>query len=122
MRAPRLSFLVSRFFCLHRAGVRHRLRTASRKIIIISTCGAFLDCLVTTPLASVESVRDVKIRVDTVFIERWHTQTVPTPPPLGDSVGATKFYKDCTKGFWVLLILFLGSFAFRILKAIYLKR
>ena len=71
---------------------------------------------------SVESVRDVKIRVDTVFIERWHTQTVPTPPPRGESVWAIKFYKDCTKGFWVLLILFLGSFAFRIFKAIYLKR
>ena len=71
---------------------------------------------------SVESVRDVKIRVDTVFIERWHTQTVPTPPPRGESVGATKFYKDCTKGFWILLILFLGSFGFRIMKAIYLRR
>ena len=59
----RFSFLV---FCLHRAGVRPRLRTASRKIFIISTCGAsrfpsrrqpsldFLDCLVTPPLASAE--------------------------------------------------------------------
>lgn len=62
------------------------------------------------------------VRVDTVFIERWHTQTVPTPPPRGESVGATKFYKDCTKGFWILLLLLLGSFGFRILKAIYLKR
>ena len=68
------------------------------------------------------AVPPTTIRVDTVFIERWHTQTVPTPPPLGDSVGATKFYKDCTKGFWILLIVLLGSFAFRILKAIYLKR
>ena len=68
------------------------------------------------------AVPPTTIRVDTVFIERWHTQTVPTPPPRGESVGATKFYKDCTKGFWVLLIFLLGSFAFRIFKAIYLRR
>ena len=68
------------------------------------------------------AVPPTTIRVDTVFIERWHTQTVPTPPPRGESVGASKFYKDCTKGFWILLLLLLGSFGFRILKAIYLKR
>ena len=68
------------------------------------------------------AVPPTTIRVDTVFIERWHTQTVPTPPPRGESVGATKFYKDCTKGFWVLLLLFLGSFGFRIMKAIYLRK
>ena len=63
-----------------------------------------------------------KVRIDTLIVERWHTQTVPTPPPRGESVGATKFYKDCTKGFWILLIVLLGSFAFRIFKAIYLRR
>ena len=68
------------------------------------------------------AVPPTTIRVDTVFIERWHTQTVPTPPPRGESVGATKFYKDCTKGFWILLIVLLGSFAFRIMKAIYLRK
>ena len=58
-----------------------------------------------------------KVRIDTLIVERWHTQEVPSPPkPI------PRFYKDCTKGFWILLILFLGSFAFRILKAIYLKR
>ena len=68
------------------------------------------------------------IRVDTVFIERWHTQTIREPTSLpyegkvGKGSGATKFYKDCTKGFWILLIVLLGSFGFRILKAIYLKR
>ena len=57
------------------------------------------------------------VRVDTVFVERWHTQQVPAPDkPI------PRFYKDCTKGFWILLILLLGSFAFRVLKAIYLKR
>ncbi len=57
------------------------------------------------------------IRVDTIVVERWHTQQVPAPDkPI------PRFYKDCTKGFWILLILFLGSFGFRILKAIYLKR
>ena len=68
------------------------------------------------------SITQIPVRVDTVFVERWHTQTVPTPPPRGESVGATKFYKDCTKGFWILLIVLLGSFAFRIFKAIYLRR
>lgn len=62
------------------------------------------------------------VRVDTVFIERWHTQTVPTPPPRGESVGATKFYKNCTWGFWILLLCLLGNVGFRILRIFVFRR
>ena len=51
-------------------------------------------------------------RCDTVYVQ----PTIPPDKPI------PRFYKDCTKGFWVLLIMLLGSFAFRIFKAIYLKR
>ena len=53
------------------------------------------------------------IRVDTVVIEKWHTQKeteevqVKYTPP---------FYKRCTWGFWILLFLLLGSIAIRILQ------
>ena len=60
---------------------------------------------------------DILIRVDTIVVERWHTQQVPAPDkPI------PRFYKDCTKGFWILLILLLGSFGFRIMRAIYLRK
>ena len=65
------------------------------------------------------------VREDTVFIERWHTQTIrePTPPPPGGGrEGASKFYKNCTKGFWILLILLFGRIAFRIFRLFYLRR
>ena len=71
------------------------------------------------------------VRVDTVFIERWHAE-VCQPQAVcqrsgpsaegGLSAKRSQFYKNCTLGFWILLIVFLGSFGFRILKAIYLKR
>ena len=51
-------------------------------------------------------------RCDTVYIQ----PTIPPDKPI------PRFYKDCTKGFWVLLILFLGSFGFRVMKAIYLRK
>ena len=71
----------------------------------------------TTSLSERTKNSAVLIRVDTIVVERWHTQQVPAPDkPI------PRFYKDCTKGFWILLIVLLGSFAFRILKAIYLKR
>ena len=46
------------------------------------------------------------IRVDTIVIEKWHTQketevvTEKYTPP---------FYKRCTIGFWILLVLLIGS-------------
>ena len=77
------------------------------------------------------AVPPTTIRVDTVFIERWHTE-VCQPQAVcqrsgpsaegGLSAKRSQFYKNCTLGFWILLIVFLGSFGFRILKAIYLKR
>ena len=66
---------------------------------------------------SVESVRDLKIRVDTVFVERWHTQYLPEP-----AKPIPRFYKDCTIGFWMLLLFLLGSIALTIMKKIYLRR
>ncbi len=63
---------------------------------------------------SVESVRDIKIRVDTVFIERWHTTEVPSPPkPI------PRFYKDCTWGFFILLLLILGRIALKMWKGFF---
>ncbi len=60
---------------------------------------------------SVESVRDIKIRVDTLFVERWHTTEVPSPPkPI------PRFYKDCTWGFFILLLLIIGRIALKIWK------
>ena len=57
------------------------------------------------------------VRVDTVFIERWHTQQVPAPDkPI------PRFYKDCTKGFWILLIVLIGASALRLTKLIYRHR
>ena len=61
------------------------------------------------------------IRVDTVFVERWHTQTIPSTIHNPQST-IPRFYKDCTWGFFILLLLILGRIAFRILKAIYLHR
>ncbi len=53
------------------------------------------------------------VRVDTVFIERWHTTKVPSPPePI------PRFYKDCTWGFFILVLLMLGRIALRIAKAV----
>lgn len=58
---------------------------------------------------SAESVRDILVRVDTVFVERWRTQYLPEPPkPI------PRFYKDCTAGFWILLIVLIGGSALRI--------
>ncbi len=55
------------------------------------------------------AVPPTTIRVDTVFVERWHTRYLPEPPkPI------PRFYKDCTAGFWVLLIIFIGSIALRL--------
>ena len=55
-----------------------------------------------------------KVRVDTLIVERWHTTEVPSPPkPI------PRFYKDCTWGFFILILLLLGRIAFRIMKAIY---
>ncbi len=57
------------------------------------------------------------IRVDTVFVERWHTTEVPSPPkPI------PRFYKDCTWGFFILVLLILGRIALRITKAVCLRR
>ena len=57
------------------------------------------------------------VRVDTLFVERWHTTEVPSPPkPI------PRFYKDCTWGFFILLLLILGRIALRILKAVRLRR
>ena len=57
------------------------------------------------------------VRVDTLFVERWHTTEVPSPPkPI------PRFYKDCTIGFWMLLLFLLGSIALTIIKKIYLRR
>ncbi|MCQ2312892.1 MAG: hypothetical protein MJZ84_05535, partial [Paludibacteraceae bacterium] len=71
-------------------------------------------------------ITQIPIRVDTVYIERWHTQTIsePTsPPPLGGGrEGASKFYKNCTWGFFILILLLLARLAFRIMKAIYLRK
>ena len=53
------------------------------------------------------------VRVDTVFVERWHTQYLPEP-----AKPIPRFYKDCTIGFWFLLLTLLGSIALRILKAV----
>ena len=48
------------------------------------------------------------IRVDTVFVERWHTTEVPSPPkPI------PRFYKDCTWGFFILLLLIIGRIALK---------
>lgn len=57
------------------------------------------------------------VRVDTLFVERWHTTEVPSPPePI------PRFYKDCTWGFFILLLLILGRIALRITKAVRLRR
>ena len=57
------------------------------------------------------------IRVDTIVVERWHTQQVPAPDkPI------PRFYKDCTKGFWMLLIVLIGASALRLTKLIYRHR
>ena len=62
-------------------------------------------------------ITQIPIRVDTVFIERWHTTEVPSPPkPI------PRFYKNCTWGFFLLILLLLGRIAFRIMKAIYLRK
>ncbi len=70
-----------------------------------------------------ERAGDIRIRVDTVFIERWHTEQAErligrhqTPATI------PRFYKNCTIGFFLLLLLFFSRFAFRIFKAIYFKR
>lgn len=58
-----------------------------------------------------------KVRVDTLIVERWHTQQVPSPPkPI------PRFYKDCTIGFWILLLLLLGRIAFRLFRLFFLHR
>ena len=52
-----------------------------------------------------------RIRVDTVFVERWHTTEVPSPPkPI------PRFYKDCTWGFFILLLLIFGRIALKMWK------
>ena len=91
-------------------------------VLSLTDSADFTDCAPTYGGAIKKEQIPQKVRIDTLIVERWHTQTVPTPPPRGESVGATKFYKDCTKGFWILLIVLLGSFGFRIFKAIYLRR
>mgnify|MGYP003310482671 CR=1 FL=1 len=75
---------------------------------------------------------DERSGLDTIYIERWHTRwrdkvvnrcdTVYIQPTIPPDKPIPRFYKDCTKGFWILLIVFLGSFAFRIMKAIYLRK
>ena len=57
------------------------------------------------------------VRVDTVFVERWRTQYLPEP-----AKPVPRFYKDCTIGFWMLLLFLLGSIALTIIKKIYLRR
>lgn len=57
------------------------------------------------------------VRVDTIFVERWHTQYLPEP-----AKPIPRFYKDCTWGFFILLLLILGRIALRILKAVCLRR
>ena len=59
----------------------------------------------------------VLIRVDTIVVERWHTQQVPAPDkPI------PRFYKDCTTGFWILLLLLFGSIGLRILRAVAFRK
>ncbi len=68
------------------------------------------------------------VRVDTVFIERWHTQTIREPTSLpyegkvGKGSGASKFYKNCTRGFWILLLCLLGKIGFKILRGFVFRR
>ena len=58
-----------------------------------------------------------KVRVDTLLVERWHTEEVPAPPkPI------PRFYKRCTWGFFILLLLIIGRTAFRIFRLFYLRR
>ena len=53
------------------------------------------------------------VRVDTLFVERWYATEVPSPPkPI------PRFYKDCTWGFFILLLLIIGRIDLRILKAV----
>ena len=54
-------------------------------------------------------------RTDTVYVQP--VQTAPQTPAT-----IPRFYKDCTWGFWILLLLTFGRIAFRIMKAIYLRR
>ena len=83
---------------------------------------------------SAKSARATTLRVDTVYIERWHTRDVLQAQPVlqsqrdgpsaagGLSAKRSQFYKNCTWGFWILLLLTLGRIAFRIMKAIYLRK
>ncbi|MCQ2313531.1 MAG: hypothetical protein MJZ84_08865 [Paludibacteraceae bacterium] len=61
------------------------------------------------------------IRVDTVFVERWHTQTIPQTAPQTPAT-IPRFYKDCTWGFFILLLLMIGRIAFRLFRLFYLHR
>ena len=97
-------------------------------------CSTGIGCVLTTRNKNIpRNLRNsdegasgrLNIRVDTVIIERWHTREVCQPPSPTEQTSAIKhqtFYKNCTKGFWVLLILLLGTTAFRIVKAIYLRK
>ena len=71
----------------------------------------------TTSLSERTKNSAVLIRVDTIVVERWHTQQVPAPDkPI------PRFYKDCTKGFWILLLLLFGSIGLRILRAVAFRK
>ena len=51
-------------------------------------------------------------RCDTVYVQ----PTIPPDKPI------PRFYKRCTWGFFILILLLLGRIAFRIMKAIYLRK
>ncbi len=59
--------------------------------------------------------REVVIH-DTISTSRLDTIYISTPKPV------PRFYKDCTIGFWMLLLFLIGSIALTIMKKIYLRR
>ena len=66
-----------------------------------------------------------KVRVDTLIVERWHT--VQAERLMGGEAERardrpSKFYKNCTWGFWILLLCLLGNVGFRILRIFVFRR
>ena len=111
-------------------------------IALITSCKTQSTIAGTAHIPQATIIRDTVMQHDSIYVhefmqgdtvyvtkyrDRWRdkvvnrTDTVYVQPTIPPDKPIPRFYKDCTWGFFILILLLLGRIALRITKAIYLR-